>query len=71
MSEKIATYLSCFKRDFLGAPIWKAMNALKESTRLIETNSLLILEKKIDPPIRCQIDYRPEESYWVNARDVS
>ena len=29
-ATKIADKFACFKRDFLGAPIWKAMNMVSE-----------------------------------------
>ena len=29
-ATKIANKFACFKRDFLGAPIWKAMNMVKD-----------------------------------------
>ena len=49
-ATKIADKFACFKRDFLGAPIWKAMN--------------MVSEKK-DGFTPCQIDYRSDESFWV------
>ena len=49
-ATKIANKFACFKRDFLGAPIWKAMNMVKD---------------KKDGFKPCQIDYRKDESYWV------
>lgn len=49
-AEEVANKFSCFKRDFIGAPIWRALNAIKN---------------KSDPPKACQIDYRKDERYWV------
>jgi len=50
----IATKFAQFKRDFLGAPIRKAMNNVKN--------------KKNDfKP--CQINYRKDERYWVFGSD--
>ena len=49
-AEKIADKFACFKRDFLGAPIWKAMQVV------------LGTQKKFEP---CQIDYRKDERFWV------
>jgi hypothetical protein len=48
--DKIATKFAQFKRDFLSAPIRKAMN--------------YVLEKKgnFQP---CQVDYRKNEKFWV------
>lgn len=50
IADGIATKFSCFKRDFLGAPIRKAMN--------------MVLQGK-DGFEPCQIDYRKEERFWV------
>ena len=44
---------SCFKRDFIGAPIRKALIALKGG--------------KVTPNESCQISYRSDEKYWVIA----
>ena len=49
-AETIANKFACFKRDFMGAPIWRAMTAIKDKT---------------EPPKPCQINYRPDEKYWV------
>ena len=49
-ATKIADKFSCFKRDFIGAPIWRAMKD--------------IVDKKA-PAKPCQIDYRKDEKYWV------
>ena len=56
--EAIAAKFACFKRDFLGAPIRKAMK--------------LVLEKKGDYQA-CQVDYRKKERFWVtgSADDVT
>lgn len=57
-ADIIATKFACFKRDFMGAPIWKAMTAIQKGT---------------EPPKPCQIDYRKDEKYWVfpDKKDVS
>ena len=57
-AEEIALKFACFKRDFMGAPIWRAMKAIKEGK---------------EPPKPCQIDYRKNERYWVfpDKKDVS
>ena len=57
-AEKIANKFACFKRDFLSAPIWKAMKAVVDKTAA---------------PKPCQIDYRKDEKFWVfpSAEDVS
>jgi len=54
----IADKFAVFKRDFLSAPIWKAMQAILKGTV---------------PPKPCQIDYRKDEKFWVfgAAKDVS
>jgi len=54
----IADKFAVFKRDFLSAPIWKAMQAILKGTA---------------PPKPCQIDYRKDEKFWVfgAAKDVS
>ena len=50
----VANKFAQFKRDFLGAPIRKAMNCVKN--------------KKNDfKP--CQINYRKDERYWVFGSD--
>lgn len=55
--DKIALRFSCFKRDFMSAPIAKAMK--------------MCLEKK-DGFQPCQLDYRKEERFWVfgSGQDV-
>jgi len=50
MGDNIASRYACFKRDFLGAPIRKAIN--------------MVLQKK-DGFEPCQIDYRKDERFWV------
>lgn len=50
-AEEIAKRFSVFKRDFMSAPIRRAMNA--------------ILAGKGDSIKPCQIDYRKKERYWV------
>ena len=49
-AEKMANKFSCFKRDFMGAPIWRAMQD--------------VINGK-DPQQPCQIDYRTDERFWV------
>lgn len=50
--DQIATKFACFKRDFMGAPIRKAMNN--------------VMQKKDDfKP--CQINYRKFEKFWVTG----
>lgn len=44
---------SCFKRDFLGAPIRRALISLKNGAG--------------NPSDSCEISYRPDEKYWVVA----
>lgn len=48
--EQVANKFSCFKRDFMGAPIWRALQAII---------------KKSGAPKPSQIDYRKDERYWV------
>ena len=57
-ADVIASKYACFKRDFMGAPIWAAMQAILNNTA---------------PPKPCQIDYRKDESFWVfpAEKDVS
>jgi phosphopantetheinyl transferase (holo-ACP synthase) len=49
-ADVIANKFACFKRDFMGAPIWATMQD--------------ILNKK-DPKKPCQINYRADERFWV------
>ena len=49
MIEKLTDRLSCFKRDFIGAPIRNAM--VKAAAG-----------EEFEP---CEINYRPRERYWV------
>ena len=51
ITDKIALKFSCFKRDFMGAPIRRAFLALKNGAS--------------DPKLACQIDYRNDEIFWV------
>jgi hypothetical protein len=48
--EVIANKFACFKRDFISAPIRKAMNNVLKGV------------KDFEP---CQIDYRKKEKFWV------
>lgn len=50
-AEEIATKFAQFKRDFMGAPIRKAMKGC--------------LAKQNDKFTPCQIDYRKDERFWV------
>lgn len=50
-AEVVAAKFAQFKRDFLGAPIRKAMKGT--------------LDKSNDKFTPCQIDYRKDERYWV------
>lgn len=56
--DAIANKFSSFKRDFMSAPIRKAM--------------LMVMNNK-DGFEACQIDYRKSESFWVfgSAKDVT
>jgi hypothetical protein len=47
--DQIATKFAQFKRDFLSAPIRKAMNCITTKTQFKP----------------CQIDYRKNEKFWV------
>ena len=53
MGKEIPNKWSCIKRDFVGAPIYRALQSLKE--------------KKSTNANNCQIDFRPHESYWIRA----
>ena len=53
-ATKIADKFACFKRDFVGAPIWKAMKD--------------IIDKKT-PGKPVQINYRKNERYWLFPED--
>ena len=53
MADEISYKFSCFKRDFMGAPIWRALKNLKSG------------EGK--PEDSCEINYRADEKYWVLA----
>ena len=57
-ADKIANQFACFKRDFMSAPIRKAMK-------------YVLGEGPETKP--CQIDYRKDERYWVfgSKDDVS
>jgi hypothetical protein len=48
---EIATKFAQFKRDFMGAPLRKAMKG--------------VLDKKNESLKPCQIDYRKDERFWV------
>lgn len=58
-ADEIANKFACFKRDFLSAPIRKAMN--------------IVLKKTKGTFQACQIDYRKDERMWIfgSAEDVS
>ena len=50
-ADEIATKFAQFKRDFMGAPLRKAMKG--------------VLGKSNDGFKPCQIDYRKDERFWV------
>ncbi len=51
LSEEICQKFSCFKKDFLGAPIWRALKSLKAGAG--------------QPTDSCELSYRLDEKYWV------
>ena len=51
MVDQICMKFSSFKKDFLGAPIRRALNGLKVGAG--------------NPADSCEISYRQEEKYWV------
>lgn len=53
---------SCFKRDFMGAPIRKALLGLKAG----KISKFLKLGAG-NPADSCEIPYRMDEKYWVVA----
>ena len=53
LAEEICMKFSQFKKDFLGAPIRRALKALKTGAG--------------NPAHSCEIPYRNEEKYWVVA----
>lgn len=53
VAEEICYKFSCFKKDFLGAPIRRALKALQSGAG--------------KPEHSCQISYRLDEKYWVIA----
>ena len=53
LAEDICMKFSQFKKDFLGAPIRRALKALKTGAG--------------NPAHSCEIPYRNEEKYWVVA----
>ena len=54
MADTICLKFSCFKRDFIGAPIRRALIALKNNSVSPADHS-------------CQISYRSDEKFWVIA----
>ena len=52
---------SCFKRDFMGAPIRRALKALHKGSLDFKLNKL----GAANPAFSCEISYRPDEKYWV------
>lgn len=50
-AENISTKFSQFKRDFMGAPIRRALKGLQA--------------KNGNPQHSCEVPYRNDESYWV------
>ena len=53
IAHQISMLFSCFKRDFLGAPIRRALLALKAGEDNTKNS--------------CEIPYRNDEKYWVLA----
>lgn len=51
VAEEICMKFSCFKKDFLGAPIWRALKALASHGAV--------------PAEACELPYRGDEKYWV------
>jgi actin related protein 2/3 complex subunit 2 len=51
--EEICMKFSCFKKDFLGAPIRRAIKQLKNGAG--------------NPSHSCELPYRQDEKYWVVA----
>lgn len=52
-AEAISTKFSKFKRDFIGAPIGRALKGISI--------------KKGEPAHSCEIAYRSDESFWVQV----
>lgn len=55
---------SCFKRDFMGAPIRIALQALQKGTLLTQLTYALGAG---NPSLSCELSYRVDEKYWVLA----
>jgi len=55
---------SCFKRDFLGAPMRKALTNFKNGMLLLSPQFLTGQGSQSD---NCEIPYRTDEKYWVVA----
>jgi Arp2/3 complex, 34 kD subunit p34-Arc len=53
MIEEISVRFSCFKRDFLGAPIRRALQGLHKGAS--------------SPNFNCELSYRGDEKFWVLA----
>lgn len=53
IAEEICMKFSCFKKDFLGAPIRRALIPLKAGQG--------------NPADSCELAYRIDEKYWVVA----
>lgn len=53
-AQVIADKFACFKRDFMGASIWSAMQAVLNG-------------KNLPKPV--QINYRSDEKFWVVSHD--
>jgi len=51
VAEEICMKFSCFKKDFLGAPIRRALKALNAGSG--------------NPTDSCELPYRVDEKYWV------
>lgn len=53
IAEEICMKFSCFKKDFIGAPMRRALKALKAGAG--------------NPTDSCELPYRLDEKYWVVA----
>lgn len=56
---------SCFKRDFLGAPIRRALKSLSSGN--LDINNFIVVLGTGNPAESCEISYRLDEKYWVIA----
>ncbi len=65
--KTISKDIAVFKRNFLGAPIERALRILADSTPLPDSS----LEGTVPDTLGCQIKYRPNEAYWVIPNKTS